>query len=150
MKKLLFPVLMMFSILAHAQASKVVSWRYEVKKTANNEYNLFFKADIKADTHVYSQFIGDGGPIPTSFTFNKNDSYALVDSVAELSKPIKVHDKNFDMDLVYFEDSAIFVQHVKILKPLDAITGTFQFMACQKNICFPPSNLDFTFAIPKK
>jgi len=150
LKSLFIPLFLLLSIFARAQASKVVSWKYQIIKTTDKEYNLVFKADIKADTHVYSQFIGDGGPIPTSFTFNKNDSYALVDSVTELSKPIKVHDKNFDMDLVYFEDSAIFVQHVKILKPLDAITGTFQFMACQKNVCFPPTTLDFNFMIPKK
>ncbi len=150
LKHILVLFFLFAAALANAQASKVVSWKYEIRKTTDHEYDLVFKALISADTHVYSQFIGDGGPIPTSFSFNKNDNYTLVDSVVEKSKPIKVHDKMFDMDLLYFEDSALFVQHIKVVKPVDNITGSLKFMACQKNVCFPPSTLDFLFMIPKK
>jgi len=132
-----------------AQAPKPATWSYEVKKTVANEYDLIFKLDIRPGTHVYSQFIGSDGPIPTSFHFDKNSNYTLVDSVKEMTKPIKVHDKMFDMDLLYFEDSAVFVQHIKMINPVSQVSGGLEFMACDGTKCYPPAKLNFAFNIPK-
>ena len=137
------------ALVSNAQASKPATWSFAIKKTAEKEYDLVFKLHIVSDTHVYSQHIGSDGPIPTSFAFNKNQDYVLVDSVSEITKPIKVHDKMFDMDLLYFEDSAVFVQHIKVVNPVKQVSGNLVFMACDKSKCYPPSKLDFTFDIPK-
>jgi len=137
------------NLVSKAQASKPATWDFVVKKTADKEFDLIFKLHIVNGTHVYSQYIGNDGPIPTSFHFDKNSNYLLVDSVKELTKPIKVHDQMFDMNLLYFEDSAEFVQHIKTINPISQVAGKLEFMACDKTKCYPPTKLDFTFNIPK-
>jgi hypothetical protein len=93
--------------------SKVVKWTFEVRKKADKEYDLVFKAHIADGFHIYSQHIGPDGPIPTSFTFQPSGNYKRVDSVMEVSGAVKKHDENFDMDLTYFVKEAEFVQHIQ-------------------------------------
>lgn len=146
---LVFLFLFSSTAVIKAQAPKPATWDFEVKKTLTNEYDLIFKLNIRPGTHVYSQFIGSDGPIPTSFHFDKNSNFTLVDSVKEITKPIKVHDKMFDMDLLYFEDSAIFVQHIKLINLVSQVSGGLEFMACDGTKCYPPAKLNFAFNIPK-
>lgn len=43
-----------------------VNWSYEIVKVSDLEYELVFTATIDDGWYVYSQFLEDGGPIPTS------------------------------------------------------------------------------------
>jgi hypothetical protein len=147
-QKLLFIALLIFSTQVHAQAKKPVTWSYTVKKVSEKEYDLVFKAEIKKGLHMYSQYISAGGPIPTSFNFTKNENYKLVDSVIEKTKPIKVHDKMFEMQLIYFVKKAEFVQRIKIKPGLKSVSGSLEYMTCDATKCFPPTKLDFVFQLP--
>jgi thiol:disulfide interchange protein DsbD len=132
------------------QSLHPIKWSYEVKQTAANEYDLIFTATIEKTWHLYSQHIKRGGPVPTSFTFDKNDDYTRVDSVQEKSEGEKIHDPNFDMDIIYFANKAVFVQHIKTKKPLSKVTGKLEYMCCDNEKCLPPEELPFTFKLNKK
>ena len=136
------------STSTHAQSNKTVTWSYETKKINDKEFDLVFKATIKKGIHMYSQHIGEGGPIPTSFTFKPDAGYARVDSVIEKSKPVIIHDAMFDMQLTYFFDEAIFVQHVKLTGSVKTISGSLEFMSCDETKCFPPETVNFEFKLP--
>lgn len=127
-----------------------IKWSYEAKQVSDNEYDLVFTATIEKTWHLYSQFIKRGGPVPTSFTFDKSDAYERIDSVKEKSEGEKVHDANFDMDIIYYANKAVFVQRIKTRKPLSKITGKLEYMCCDNEKCLPPEELAFTFKLNKK
>jgi len=136
---------LLFSISLNAQILEPVKWMFSGKRISNTEAEVVFKAKIEKTWHLYSQFIDEGGPIPTSFTFDKSNSYQTVGKVAETSKSIKEFDKSFKMDLVFFANEATFKQKIKILTPDKPFSfkGIVTFMCCDDERCLPPSDIDF-------
>lgn len=143
----IFFFLFLFSS-AKAQILTPVKWTYDAKKISDCEAELIITAKIDKGWHLYSQFIADGGPVKTTFTFTKDKkSYEAVGKVKE-GKPHEMHDPNFDMDLKYFENSAIFKQKIKIssTKPF-VVKGNLEFMVCDDHQCLPPEMLDFEIKV---
>jgi len=64
-----------------------VKWSFETKNLGNNEAELIFKATIEKNWHLYSQDIPDGGPIKTSFFFNKIEGFEFIDEIKGGSIP---------------------------------------------------------------
>jgi len=131
----------------HAQILKPVTWSYSCKKVSENTYNLFLKAHIEKGWHLYSQHIGENGPIPTSFHFTGNPAYSLTGEVKEKGKAIKIHDPNFQMDVIYFKKEVVFVQRIKLLKAIPSIDGSLEFMVCDDSKCLPPETKKFTIVL---
>lgn len=55
----------------YGQILNPVKWSWKAEKINETEYNLVFHAKIDKTWAVYSQFIGEDGPVPTSFTFTE-------------------------------------------------------------------------------
>ena len=73
LSKLLFLLVTILSIqLGYAQILQPVKWKFESEKTGENTYTIKCIASIEHGWFVYSQFLKEGGPIPTSFHFNEN------------------------------------------------------------------------------
>ena len=66
-----------------AEILKPVTWSFSNKQVSDTEFELVLTADIANSWHLYSQFIGEGGPVATSFKFIKSHDYELVGKVAE-------------------------------------------------------------------
>ena len=82
MKRALILAIAIFTSLASfGQILEPVTWSFSSEKVSDTEYDLIFTADIDPEWAVYSQFIGDDGPIPTTFTFEENKSFQLIESV---------------------------------------------------------------------
>lgn len=148
MKKL---VLMLTAVLfavtgAFAQIHKPVKWTVASKKLSNNEAVVFVKATIQNGWHIYSQNIKDGGPIPTSFNFNKAAEYTLIGKTAE-PKPKMKHEEVFKMDVGYFTNEVIFQQKVKLTKGSATVKGTVEWQACDASQCLPPDEYAFAVTI---
>lgn len=131
----------------YAQVLEPVKWSFSVKNETSDEATLVLSATIEKHWHLYSQFIKDGGPVPTSFTFKPSGDYKSIGKVKE-PKPIEMYDKNFDMDLLYFNDKVSFTQKIKKLnnQPF-TVTGTLEYMTCDDEKCLPPSEVDFDFRL---
>ena len=129
------------------QIKQPVKWSFTFKKTAENEYDLILRAKIDVTWHVYSQFIPDNGPVPTSFSFNKSADYKLIGKTVEKSKIIQEYDSNFNMMLKYFENEALFIQKVKTTGKVNVISGSLEFMTCDNRQCLPPAEIDFSFKL---
>ncbi len=150
-----FLVVSLFSVLtfcctsqpAPAQILKPVKWEFSSAKNGADEAVLIFTAHIDSNWHLYSQFVGEGGAIPTKFTIPKSKDYDLLGPVKE-GKAVKIHDKNFGIDLLYFENKAVFKQRIKIhsSKPFE-IKGSVEFMVCDDSRCLPPDGVDFTLQL---
>jgi thiol:disulfide interchange protein DsbD len=122
-----------------------VKWSWKAEKINQREYKLIFTADIEKTWAVYSQFIQDGGPIPTSFNFDEGDHYELIGKAEESGKLKKSFDKVFEMDIAKFYDQGIFTQKVKVTDVSKPITGYLTFMTCDDTRCLPPTDEDFSF-----
>lgn len=150
MKRLLVLALALFFFNAQAQFSdpqaKIydpVKWGYTSDQINENEFNLIITAKIEKGWHLYSQFIEDGGPIPTSFKFSPSPNYKLVGKVTESPKAVSAFDNNFDMQIAWHKDQVVFKQRISLNKPVESISGVLEFMVCNDERCLPPAEIEF-------
>lgn len=147
MKKILISLLalVVLPLFSFSQILDPVKWTFKVEQSKPDEATLLLIAKVDKNWHVYSQDIPKGGPIPTTFSFKKSQSYELVGKVLE-QKPIVENDPNFDMILKFFADKAVFKQKIKVLSPKDfVVKGVLNFMCCDDKQCLPPDDVDFEF-----
>lgn len=148
MKKIifLFCVICLINLSAYSQILKPVTWSYAAKKTSPTTATVFIKATIAQGWHLYSQFIKDGGPVKTTFTFPSTGSYSLVGGTTE-PKAITKHEPNFNMEVSYFENSVIFQQKIKLKGKTATVKGSLEFMVCDDKQCLPPDQVDFSIPV---
>lgn len=149
MNKAIFSTLaiIMFTVAVKAQILTPVTWSYGAKKISKNEAMVFIKATIGPGWHVYSQFVKDGGPVKTTFTFDHSAGYSLIGNTIEPT-PVTRAEKAFNMDVSFFEGSVIFKQKIKLKGTAANVTGKLEYMTCNDKQCLPPD--DITFNIPVK
>lgn len=146
-KGLIFSLLILVSTSLSAQILQPVKWSYRSEQTAPGEATLIITATIEKGWHLYSQFIGDGGPIKTTFTYTSSGDYGLIGKTTE-GTAIEFFDKNFDMQLAYFANEAIFKQKIKLLNSSSFnLSGTVEFMVCDDEKCLPPELVEFTIPV---
>lgn len=144
----LFSLLLVFTTNITAQIHDPVKWATSVEKISDTEFDLVLKATIDSGWHLYSQNVPEGGPIPTSFTFNESkEEYKLIGKTVE-GAGHEVYDPVFEMDIKYFGDNAVFKQRIKILtRSKIVIGGTLEFMVCDDTNCLPPTEVDYSFEV---
>ncbi|MEJ7692101.1 cytochrome c biogenesis protein CcdA [Daejeonella sp.] len=154
MKKLLALITLFIGFTAHAQFTdpnaKIedpVRWSYRSEKISDTEYDLIITAKIDKGWHVYSQFIGDGGPIPTSFKFTPSSNYKLKGAVTELPKAVSAFDKNFDLQIAWHKDKVDFRQRIVLTGFTKAVDGMLEFMVCNDSKCLPPAEVEFKIPV---
>jgi hypothetical protein len=147
MKKLVLAIAILL-FFGTANAQQKISWTYSAKKLANNKYEIHLIATPPAGWHIYSQLTPDGGPVPTSFKFNPNALLGLQGKVAEKGKVITYYDKNFKVNVKYFEGRADFVQLVSLKgKVKTNLSGEIESMICNDRVCMPPTTEKFNVAL---
>ncbi|MVN76048.1 thioredoxin fold domain-containing protein [Hymenobacter sp. HMF4947] len=132
---------------AQAQIERPVTWKFAAQPGAAGEATLTFTAAISGNWHIYSQFIEEGGPEPTSFKFTPSPDYELVGKVSEEPTPVKMFEKAFNMNIAYFPKRAVFSQKIRLKAAQTTVKGTLTFMACNDEKCLPPDDLDFSIAV---
>jgi len=142
-------VLLLTSVLAHAQLLNPIRWNTQVTQISNGEFELIWEAKLQKHWHLYSQNIEEGGPIPTAFEFAElPQGVTLKGAVAE-PEAEEEYDPNYDMMLRYFSNTAKFTQRITISTPNAVkVTGEIYFMVCDSTQCLPPDYTEFSFEIP--
>ncbi|HJV78012.1 MAG TPA: cytochrome c biogenesis protein CcdA, partial [Paludibacter sp.] len=145
-KKVVLSFLLLCCVLGmSAEIQKPVTWGFSSKQVSDTEFDLILTASIDNSWHLYSQFIGEGGPVPTSFKFTPSPDYTLVGKVSESPKPKKIYEKVFEMEVAFFEKKAVFTQKIKLKTAATKIKGILTFMVCDNSQCLPPEDVDFSF-----
>lgn len=130
---------------AFSQIYDPVKWNTSVEKISDTEYFLVANATIESGWHLYSQNVPEDGPIPTTFTFDTEDSFELINKVLE-EEGVTIDDPVFNMRIKFFANKASFRQRIKILnKELSLVKGEVEFMVCDDTRCLPPEYLDLEF-----
>ena len=148
MRSIMVIMLMALSISSSiAQIFDPVDWSFSAERISETEAKLVFTADIEAGWHLYAQDIEDGGPIPTSFTFQDLGGASLKGGVVEGEGHTEM-DPNFEMVVKFFEGKADFVQTVELSSTATKIKGELEFMVCNDERCLPPEYKEFEFNVP--
>jgi len=141
-------LLLLIPILSSkAQILEPVKWTFTIENETATEATLVFTAKVDKGWHVYSQYVPEGGPVPTSFTIKPSNDFKTIGKVTE-PKPIEEYDKNFEMKVPYFNTKAVFKQKIK--KNTDkkfVIKGSLEFMCCDDEKCLPPAEVEFLFTL---
>lgn len=139
-----------FSMEAGAQGGITADptvWKYEVKKTGENKYDLVFHLVLKNHFHIWSfKPGGDGGSLPPSFKFNKQKGLTLVGETKEKGKLVSEVMLEDEPAFKYFYDKVDYTQSITVTNNLK-ITGTHKYQVCNDNGCLQPVTKDFSFNI---
>lgn len=150
MKRNAFIIVMFcFSLLTQAQILEPVKWNFQEKNSGEDRKELIFSATIESGWHLYNLHLPEGGPVPTSFVFEKIQGAELDGDIQTLTAPVDRFDPVFEMELSWFNDKAQFVQKIKITDPEQFyLEGYVNFMACNDENCLPPTPVEFHFGKP--
>ena len=147
MKKLLFPLfLLLFAVAVQAQIQDPVKFKSELKTLVADEAEVVFTAAIDKGWHVYSTDLGDGGPISATFNVEKISGAEVVGKLKPVGKEISTFDKLFEMKVRYFENTAQFVQKLKLTGGAYQLEGYLEYGACNDENCLPPTQVPFQFS----
>jgi thiol:disulfide interchange protein DsbD len=143
MKKILVLILALVAQYSFAQILNPVKWELSVVPVEPLEYELVFTANIEKNWAIYSQFLEEGGPLPTVISFEASPFYETLGALYEkpLNKVTK-HDAVFEMVVSKFYKRAVFVQRIKIIEQsaFDLI-GNVEYMTCDDSRCtYKPDN----------
>ena len=148
MKNIILTVLLLLSYSMFGQIYDPIKWTTSVEKISEKEYVLKAEAVIQSGWHLYGQYIEEGGPSATVFSFkNQTKNFELIGKTTE-GKGHEVLDKIFNMKVKYFEDKALFTQKVKFTSDkISNIAAEVEFMACDDGSCLPPTSEELSFKI---
>jgi thiol:disulfide interchange protein DsbD len=146
MRKILCLFIGIFLSINSIKSQEPVSFTTSVNSISENKYELITTSNIEKDWRLYSQYLTDGGAIPTEFTFKNesSDSFNLIGKMVE-SESITKFDPIFQLDQSYFINSNTFKQVIEI-NNLDILKvyANIIFQACDDSLCiFRESELVF-------
>lgn len=148
----LLSYIFMLSLLANQAIGQILEpthWSFSASKNsakAGETIDLIFKIRIDDKWYVYSNdFDPNLGPILTSFNFKKSDAYELVGK-AKAIDPKEKFDEVWGGKVRIFYKKGEFRQKIKLLKSVEAITGTYEGQTCTDidGRCIPVEG-DFSF-----
>ena len=147
MKKL-FSLLFLCLVMGmvQAQIQEPVKFKTELKTLSGTDAEIVFTAVIDKGWHVYSTDLGDGGPISATFNVDSKSGIEVVGKLKPVGKEVAVFDKLFEMNVRYFENTAQFVQKIKLTGGAYSIEGYMQYGACNDENCLPPTDVPFKFS----
>lgn len=131
--------LFLFGLLAlgqaHAQMDDPVQWSATAKRIDASKFEVVISASIDEGWHLYSTKLPEGGPLPTSFSFEKPVGYKLIGNIKEVSKSKTEHDEIFNLDLSFFDGEAVFSQLIELESEEAPINIMVEYQACYADKC---------------
>lgn len=143
MKKLLTLFVLALSLPLFAQFQNPITVEHTFKADGVDGV-ITFTADIERGWHMYSTDLPDGGPTSATLNIDKIKGVELVGSLVAGEGVIEQYDPMFEMNVKFFEGTAVFTQKVRITDSEYLIEGYLQYGACNDESCLPPTNVDFS------
>ena len=151
LKKNIFIFLSLLIALASiGQIYEPVKWSVEQKNTGDKTAEIQIHASIDEGWHLYGLDLPKGGPHPTTIVFETLQNASKVGEIQTASKLVKQFDANFNMELNWYSNDALFIQKIKFNDGSKVkIKGYVEFMACNDKSCLPPSKSPFSIGNSK-
>jgi hypothetical protein len=100
-------------------------------------YSLRLQAQLAPGWHLYSQYLEEGGPIPTRFTFESSVDFSFIGEFEEIGKSVGHYDSLYGINIVYYSDSVIFSRSFIPARPTIQFVGTVTYLVCNLAVCVP-------------
>ncbi|MCX2680976.1 protein-disulfide reductase DsbD family protein [Galbibacter sp. EGI 63066] len=149
MKKILLALLLLIPIWGlSSQVLEPVQWDFTCEKTGDKTYRVYLTALMEPGWHIYSQYMEEGGPIPTAIVFKENPVITSKGKIKEVGDRQEVYEEVFMVQTNYYEGKVDFVREVQIKKgePV-TLKGTVTYMACSGDLCLPPEEVAFEIVL---
>ena len=145
-KSLLLSIVSLFLCIGiQAQILEPVKWKVSLQGEGQ-EKEIVFHAFIEDGWHLYATDIPQGGPIPTSVSFDELSQVSLKGEITPAQRPHEEYSPLFDMKLGWYDSKIDFKQAVTIDDPDNfKITGYITYQACNDVTCLPPTKYEFSF-----
>lgn len=132
--------------LLQAQILEPIKWNIKLIDSESAEKEIQFTAKAEKGWHLYDMNLPEGGPVSTSFVFEKKNGYELIGTPTASVTPKVVYDELFNMELRWYSGTVTFIQKIKVTNPKKfMLTGEIEFMACNDETCLPPDRIPFSF-----
>ena len=137
-------ILSVTTFLGFAQNDNPVSWKIDTVKIAPLTYKLKIKATVEEPWHIYTQNASNAGlAMPTQIIFEKNNNVELIGATGE-----KGIDQEEGTTLSYYSKEVTFTQTLKLKsKEKTSLSFTIKYMACNDQMCRPPSSKQFLLVL---
>lgn len=150
----LIVLLCVSALTVQSQIFTPVKWKFSTNVLSETEAEVVATATIDAGWHVYALNASDKpdvvGPVSSMMTLTSSKDFSLAGKVSQ-GKYITHYDPNFEMDLNYFENTAVFRQKIKIKSQQPfKISGEILYMVCNDERCIPPDVEMFEVGITPK
>lgn len=144
--KLLVLIAFLLPLSVFSQVLEPVKWSFSKKQLDEKTYELFFKATIEENWHLYDLYLPEGNiSLPTVFRFELTGEANLVDSIKRNSEVLQEMDELAGVMTRYYAKEAIFSQKVKINSPTDTVKAFVEFMVCDDEQCLPPTEEEHVY-----
>lgn len=145
MKRISSFIFMVIAFVAvNAQMLEPIKWSSKINQKDDTHAEIIVTAKIDAGWHLYGLNIGEGGPTPTAFEFTAKGA-KLNGKVSSPSKLISHFDNMFEMELSWYENSAVFKQKITTGSEPWSVEGKVTYMACNDESCMPGNPYKFKF-----
>ena len=133
---------LLFPSVSNSQIFTPVKWKFSAITLDGKTAEITATGTIEKKWHVYALKVSDKpdaiGPVPTTIKIDVSKNYTVSGAPSE-GKYITHYDPNFDMDLNYYENTAIFKQKIKINSDkVFKVKGILEYMACDDERCIFP------------
>lgn len=141
--------LLLFLLFWKGGVAAPVEWSVSTEDRNDGTVRILFTARIEAPWHIYD--LGpydDMGPNATTVVFEPNESVTLVGGIESLTRPVRVFDSLFALEIGYFEQTARLAQTVRVKAGVKTeLKARVEWMACNDESCLPPDEKDFTITL---
>ena len=141
--------LLLFLLFWKGGVAAPVEWSVSTEDRNDGTVCVLFTARIEAPWHIYD--LGpydDMGPNATTVVFEPNESVTLVGGIESLTRPVRVYDSLFALEIGYFEQTARLAQTVRVKAGVKTeLKARVEWMACNDESCLPPDEKDFTITL---
>lgn len=148
-RRLLLLGLVLSTAWAFAQEQQPVRWKSAVEKVGDGLYRIELRASIDKGWHLYDTgpYEPGDGPLATTVTFTPGAGAAVEGALQVLSKPVRIYDDIFEIELGYFENTARFAQNIRLTAPQAKVDAVVEYMACNDQTCLSPTEQEFSFTL---
>ncbi|MBS1602374.1 MAG: TlpA family protein disulfide reductase [Bacteroidetes bacterium] len=136
----------LMALSGSAQDNHPVSWRLSSTSTWPLTFEVKFIASIKEPFHIYPQSFAGGIGMPTTISFETNDNVELTGEMKEKGDEIPAGE-----EAAFYKKGVTFSQMIRLKADVKTtIHVRIKYMACNDQMCLPPSSKEYTLILNDK
>lgn len=137
---LLATIWLTFVFGVNGQIFEPIKWTIQTKQKTKNTADIIIKAKLDEGWHLYGTKLPDGGPKATTIKIKTLQNGQAKGDIKATSKLISSYDRNFEMELNWYKNEAIFQQEVTSKNPKNIYAQvSISYMVCNDINCLPPT-----------